>query len=167
MNNDALVAALGLDAVAAVHGYRLGVLAEAERWGLHLVSEALSGVVSVSGGIRVVVDPVDIRLAFIYSRPRPDHAGTTLSWGPAHGWSLSHRAASAPLCFYAGPRAAPLDLVPTPPQVLDWATGDPLGTAAPPVGVELDDEPRAIHRLLAFIDPKRSFPILGAFAPMS
>ncbi len=28
MNNDALVAALGMDAVAAVHGYRLAVCAE-------------------------------------------------------------------------------------------------------------------------------------------
>jgi hypothetical protein len=34
MNNDALVAALGMDAVAAVHGYRLHVISEAERRGL-------------------------------------------------------------------------------------------------------------------------------------
>ena len=33
VNNDALVAALGLDAVAAVHGYRLAVLAEGQRRG--------------------------------------------------------------------------------------------------------------------------------------
>lgn len=42
MSNDALVAALGLDAVAAVHGYRLAVLTEAERRGHHVVSRALS-----------------------------------------------------------------------------------------------------------------------------
>lgn len=167
MNNDALVAALGLDAVAAVHGYRLAVIAEADRRGLCLVSDALSGVTSIPGGVCVVVDPIDIRLAFIHSRSRPDLAGTMLTWGPAHGWSLSHRTASEPLCFYAGPGASPLDLVPTPAQVLDWAADDAGGAAAPPVGVELDDDPGAIRRLLSCIDPQRSFPVTAAFAPTS
>jgi hypothetical protein len=43
MNNDALVAALGMDAVAAVHGYRLHVISEAERRGLRLINGALPG----------------------------------------------------------------------------------------------------------------------------
>ena len=63
VNNDALVAALGPDTVAAVHGYRLAVIREAERRGLTLVSESLSAVIQLSAGC-VVVDPVDIRLTF-------------------------------------------------------------------------------------------------------
>jgi hypothetical protein len=49
VNNDALVAALGPDTVAAaVHGYRLAVIREAERRGLTLVSEPLSAVIQLS-----------------------------------------------------------------------------------------------------------------------
>jgi hypothetical protein len=41
MNNHALIAALGPDAVDAVHGYRVAVLAEAERRWLCLAAEAV------------------------------------------------------------------------------------------------------------------------------
>ena len=122
MDNDALVAALGPDAVAAVHGYRLAVLAEAGRRGLR-------------------------------------------TWGPARGWSSSHRTASGPLRSYAGPAAAPSDLVPTPQQVLDWASTDVRGAAAPPVGVELDDDPVVIRRLLDFADPQEHLPATGGPVP--
>jgi hypothetical protein len=47
------VAALGLDAVAAVHGYRLAVLVEADSRGLRLISPALSDGVPVSSGVCV------------------------------------------------------------------------------------------------------------------
>jgi hypothetical protein len=73
VNSDALVAALGPDAVAAVHGYRLALLAEADRRGLRLVSEAPTDAVPGAAGRCVVVDPIDIRLAFVYPpsrRPR-------------------------------------------------------------------------------------------------
>ena len=74
MNNDAMVAALGADAVAAVHGYRLQVIAEAERRGLRLVSEALCGVVRLAADVCLVVDPIDIRLTFGHvSRPGRPH----------------------------------------------------------------------------------------------
>lgn len=162
MNNDALVAALGADAVAAVNGYRLDVISEAERRGLRLVSEPLSDVVQVSAEVPIV-DPIDIRLAFLHCPGRPELAGRTLRWGPAHGWSLSHRAANAPLSYYAGHGAPPLFLVPTAADVVQWATGDGDGPGKPPVGVELDDDPEAIHRLLSFIEPQRRMRAFEAF----
>ncbi|MHA6793814.1 hypothetical protein ACVGVM_09910 [Pseudonocardia bannensis] len=164
MNNDALVAALGVDAVAAVNGYRLHVISEAERRGLRLVSEVLSDVVQVSAEVRIV-DPIDIRLTFLHCPGCPELAGRTLRWGPAHGWSLSHRTANAPLSYYAGPGATPLLLVPTAPEVVRWATGECDGPAAPPVGAELDDDPEAIHRLLSFIDPQRGLQAAEALLP--
>jgi hypothetical protein len=82
MNNDALVAALGMDAVAAVHGYRLAVRDEAAERGIYLVSEQLSGVIVVSPGECVIVDPIDIRLAFVHTSGRRGLAGRTLTWDP-------------------------------------------------------------------------------------
>jgi hypothetical protein len=163
MNNDALVAALGMDAVAAVHGYRLAVCAEAAERGLFLISEPLSDV-AVAAGISVIVDPIDIRLAFAHQRGSA-LADRTLTWNPAHGWAMSHRTATGPLSFCAGPAAAPLDLVPTPPQVLDWAVGEPNGNRVPPKRVDLDDDPEAIRRLLGFLDRRSAFSIVGAFVP--
>ena len=58
VNNDALVAALGRDAVTAVACYRERVVAEAARQGLRLVGGPL-------------VDPIDIRLRIGPSRRRP------------------------------------------------------------------------------------------------
>ncbi|WP_214371364.1 hypothetical protein [Pseudonocardia sp. H11422] len=83
MNNDALVSAFGMDAVAAVHGYRVQVISEAQRRGLRLVSEALSDVVQLSAEVYVIVDPIDIRLIFLPSSGRPDLTGWTLGWAPA------------------------------------------------------------------------------------
>ena len=57
VNNDALVAALGRDAVTAVTGYREQVVAEGARQGLRLVG-------------RPLVDPIDIRLRIGPSRRR-------------------------------------------------------------------------------------------------
>ena len=186
MNNDALVATLGMDAVVAVHGYRRAVCAEAEERGLCLISEPLSSVVAVSPGVCVVVDPIDIRLAFVCTRGRPGLAGRTLSWGPQHdwtmsyrtgsgpgtpswgpqhGWAMSYRTASGPLRFYAGPEASPLDLVPTAAQVLDWAVGEFHGSDATPAQVDLDEDPQAIQRLLSFLgEPGGSSPV-EAFTP--
>jgi hypothetical protein len=161
MNNDALVAALGLDAVAAVHGYRLAVLVEADSRGLRVVSQALSEVVPVSPGVCVVTDPIDIRLNIV-GPVGTELAGGTLAWNPAQGWSLS-RPDAAPR-FYAAAAAAPLDLVPTPAQVLDWATAGAVG-GDPPVGLELDDDPDAVRRLLAFVNPQRAVPLFEAFLP--
>jgi hypothetical protein len=164
MNNDALVAALGMDAVAAVHGYRLAVCAEAAERGLGLISRPLSEVV-VSPDVSVIIDPIDIRLAFVPSRGRRGLAGRTLTWGPEHGWAMSRRAANAPLSFYTGPGASPLDLVPTPPEVLDWAVGGFDGDGIPPIGVDIDDDPEAIHRLLGFVDLRSGFSTVEAFLP--
>lgn len=163
MNNDALVAALGMDAVAAVHGYRRLVVAEAERRGLRLVSEALSETVRDCAHAHII-DPIDIRLSFRHCPGRPELAGRVLCWGPAHGWSVSHRTANAPLAHYAGPGAAPLLLVPTAPEVVVWATGQTAGPATPPTGVELDDDPEAIRRLLGFTDVAHPQPV-RAFRP--
>lgn len=165
MNNDALVAALGTDAVAAVHGYRLRVISEAERRGLRLVSEPLSEIVQLAAEVRII-DPIDIRLTFHHSDGRGDLAGRLLRWAPAHGWSLSHIATNAPLSYYAGPAAGPLHLVPHPAHVVEWAATTELdGPATPPVGIELDDHPDAIKRLLGFIDPQRRMHPLESFAP--
>ncbi|MGE3288489.1 MAG: hypothetical protein AB7J32_20655 [Pseudonocardia sp.] len=164
MNNDALVAALGLDAVAAVHGYRLSVLDEARRRGHSVVSEALSDVVPISSGVCVVVDPIDIRLT-VTGPGDGLLSGSTLVWNPAEGWSAAEPGARP--TFFAGPGAAALDLVPTPPEVLAWATDGAPGPTRPPLHVDLDDDPTAIGRLLAFIDPGRLRPMFDAFAPGS
>ena len=167
MNNDALIAALGMDAVAAVHGYRLAVADEAAERGIYLVSEPLSGVVAVCPGVCVIVDPIDIRLAFGHAGGRRGLAGRTLIWGPEHGWAISHRTAGGPLCFHAGPGASPLDLIPTPPQVLDRAVGELDGNGVPPAGVDLDEDPEAIQRLLGFRALCGGFSTVEAFLPAS
>jgi len=156
MNNDAFVAALGRDAATAVYGYRQHVISEARQRGLRLVSDALLNVGDVAANADSddvdSVDPIDIRLTFLHCPGRADLAGRTLRWCPAHGWSLSHRMANAPLSYYAGPTATPLLLVPAAPEVVGWATGEFDGPATPPVGVELDDDAAAIHRLLGYLD---------------
>jgi hypothetical protein len=165
VNNDALVASLGLDAVAAVHGYRLAVLDEAERRGIRLASEALSAVEAVPGTGCHVVDPIDIRLAFGHVPGRPELAGRTLRWAPAHGWSLSHRLANGVLCYFASADAVPIDLVPLPPLVIEWAIGDADSSAIPPSDIGLDDDPEAVRRLLSYLDPGHRLPAAAAFAP--
>jgi hypothetical protein len=162
VNNDALFAALGVDAGAAVNGYRLDVISEAERRGLRLVSEAHPDVVQVFAEIGNA-DPIDIRLTFLHCPGHPELAGRTLRWGPAHGWSLSHRAANAPLSYYAGPGASPLLLVPTAPEIVEWAIGACDGPATAPAGIELEDDPEAIRRLLSFIHPQRRLRASEAF----
>jgi hypothetical protein len=111
MNNDALIAALGLDAVAAVQGYRLAVFSEAQQRGVSLVSEALSDVVSISSGVCIVIDPIDIRLAFTGDGVEQITAGASLTWNPAQGWCFIPPG-GMPARFYAGPAATPLDLAP-------------------------------------------------------
>lgn len=166
MNNDAFVAALGRDAVTAVHGYRLHVISEAERRELRLMSEALADVGSLSSEADSL-DPIDIRLTFLHCPGRADLAGRTLRWCPAHGWSLSHRTASAALSYYAGSTATPLLLVPAPSEVLDWATGEFDGPATPPVGVDLDNDAAAIHRLLGYLDAGRQRARVGGDAGLA
>jgi hypothetical protein len=136
VNNDALVAALGRDAVTAVTCYRERVVAEAARQGLRLVGGPL-------------VDPIDIRLRIGPSRRRPWLTGRSLCWAPATGWLITHRAGE-PYAYYAGPCATPLSMVPTAVEVVRWAAGTIDGAAAPPFGIELDDDPLAIQRLLAY-----------------
>ncbi|WP_214370585.1 hypothetical protein [Pseudonocardia sp. H11422] len=167
MNNDALVAALGMDAVAAVHGYRAAVISEATRRGLRLVSGSLSDVVQPAVGV-YIVGPLDIRLTFRRGPGRADLDGRALQWSPEHGWSLCRPSTQLPVRYYAGPRAVPLQLVPTAPDVLDWAIADPdrptsRCSALPPDGVALDDDPAALHRLIDFIDPHRRSHAYRAF----
>ena len=140
MDNDALVAALGRDADAAVRGYRAQVITEAWWRGLRLRAQT-----------RPDADPIDIRLSFQYCVGRADLAGRTLRWSAAHGWSSSHVVANAPLSFYAGSPAAPLLLVPHAWEVVAWAGGECEGPATPPLGVDLDEDPRAIRRLIECI----------------
>jgi hypothetical protein len=158
MNNHAPLAALGAEAVAAVNGYRLAVLAEAERRRLCLVADAPPADPQVGSGPSAHGTAIDIRLAFVHCPGRPELAGRTLRWEPAWGWSMSHRLANRPLCFYARSVREPLQLVPTPPELLDWAVADPAGTACPPVGVRLDEGPDAITQLLTFIEPDPRYP---------
>ena len=72
MNNNALVAALGSDAVAAVHGYRLEIVEQARLRGLTL-RPARTG---------PGTDPIDIRLVFA-DGPAAPLTGVVLAWGPA------------------------------------------------------------------------------------
>jgi hypothetical protein len=153
MNNDALVAALGVDAVAAVRDYRLDVVAEAARRGLRLVSDARAELVAI-GDAYVVIDPIDVRLHILDDPGSGDLSGGMLSWSPAHGWAVSRSAAHPPFAYYTSPVAGPMDLVPTASQVLDWLAGPFDGPALPPHGVELDDDPAAIRRLLGFASPR-------------
>lgn len=167
MNNDALVAALGMDAVAAVAGYRSAVISEAVRRGLRLVSGSLSDLEQTAVGIRII-DPLDIRLTFHRGLGRADLAGRALTWSPAHGWSLCCPPTLLPVRYYAGPGAVPLRLVPPAPDVVDWAIADLDGPAArysalPPAGVDLDDDPSALHRLIEGIDPQRRAHAYKAF----
>ncbi len=171
MNNYALVAALGMHAAAAVHGYRLQVISEAERRGLQLVSKAPPDVAPRCTDARLV-DPIDLRLTFLHTPGRADLAGRMLRWCPAHGWSLSCTGAHPPFRYYAGLHAAPLHLVPTASEVLEWAIGvldgPTAGHSAPPWRVELDDDPKAIQRLLSFVDrqlPVRAHELFSPAAP--
>ncbi len=164
MNNDALVAALGPDTVAAVHGYRLAVIREAERRGLTLVSEPLSAVIQLSAGC-VVVDPVDIRLTF-RAAPGIDLAKWALCWCPAEGWSIARNRLDPPARYFAGPGADPLQLVPTAEEVVDWACAQPIGSYEPPRGVGLDDDVAAIDRLLEFVDQRHPMSLYQAYLPV-
>ena len=78
MNNNALVAALGSDAVAAVHGYRIAVVDEARVRGLTLRSARTSA----------TTDPIDIRLVFA-DGPGGALTGQVLTWGPQGGWAIA------------------------------------------------------------------------------
>jgi hypothetical protein len=144
MDNNALVAALGSDAVAAVHGYRLEVVDEARSRGLTLRS------VSTGAGS----DPIDVRLVFA-DGPGGLLTGQVLTWGPARGWSIACSVADAAPRYLAGPLARPVDLVPTPAEVLDRVVSGRRGSTVPPLDVELDDEPAAIRRLLGFATARR------------
>jgi hypothetical protein len=165
VNNDALVAAVGPDTVAAVHGYRLAVIRQAECRGLALVSEPLSGVVQLAGGC-VVVDPVDIRLT-LRAAPGLTPTWRALRWCPAEGWSVAHGRLDPPARYFAGPGATPLQLVPTAADVIDWACAQPTGSTEPPTGLELDDDVAAIHRLLRFVDRQYSMSLHQAYRPKS
>jgi hypothetical protein len=167
MNNDALVAALGMDAVAAVQGYRTAVITEAARRGTRLVSGSLSDVVRTAVGVRIV-DPIDIRLTFRRRLGWADVNGRVLAWIPEHGWSLCCPPTHLPVRYYAGPGALPLHLVPSASDLVDWAIADLDGSEArysalPPEGVDLDADPVALHRLIECIDPHRRAHAYEAF----
>lgn len=153
MDNNALVAALGPDATAAVHGYRLQIIVEAERRGLRLADRAATSLARGDGA--GAADPIDIWLTFVQPNTNGRLAGRLLRWNPSHGWSGSPSVGHQPTSYYAGPAAAPLQLVPTAAEVLDWVTGKRNGSPTAPDGVELDDDMEAIHRLLGFINSHR------------
>lgn len=165
VNNDALVAALGMEAVAAVDGYRQAVIAEATRRGHRLLTAPLSGVVSHFPGDCVIIDPIDIRLTFEPAAGSGDLAGRTLTWSPACGWVRSPGTGGGQSSFYAGPDPSPLDLVPVPSHVLDWAVGELDGNDVPPGRLDLDEDPEAIRRLLGFLDRHSGFSTIKAFSP--
>jgi hypothetical protein len=144
VNNNALVAALGSDAVAAVHGYRLAVVEEARVRGLTLrPARTAAG-----------TDPIDIRLVFA-DGPAAPLTGQVLAWNPERGWSTTGSPTDPSSRYLAGPLARPLDLVPTPADVLHRVTGGARGSKVPPLDVELDDDPVAIRRLLRFATARR------------
>jgi hypothetical protein len=144
VNNNALVAALGSDAVAAVHGYRLAVVEEARVRGLTL-RPARTG---------PGTDPIDIRLVFA-DGPAAPLTGVVLAWGPQRGWSTAGSAADSAPRYLAGPLAWPLELVPTPAEVVCRVIAGELGSKVPPLDVELDDDPAAVRRLLRFATTRR------------
>ena len=144
MNNNALVAALGSDAVAAVHGYRVAVVDEARVRGLTLRPARTSA----------TTDPIDIRLVFA-DGPGGALTGQVLTWGPQGGWAIARAPADPSPRYLAGPLARPLDLVPTPADVLHRTTSGERGSKVPPLDVELDDDPVAIRRLLRFATARR------------
>jgi hypothetical protein len=146
-----------------VHGYRLAVIREAERRGLTLLSEPLSAVIQLSAGC-VVVDPVDIRLTF-RAAPGLKLAERALRWCPADGWSVARHRLDPPARYFAGPGANPLQLVPTPDEVVDWACAQPVGSDEPPRGMGLDDDVAAIHRLLGFVDQLHPMSLDQAYLP--
>ena len=160
MNSDALMAALGMDAVAAIRGYRSDIVADAARRGLRLVSGPLSHVTRTARGDAPVMDPLDIRLTF--DRSRADLDGRVLRWNAAEGWSARSPREPSAVRYYAGPGARPADLVPAAPAVLDWAVLDRAVagsdatrySASPPEGVDIDDDPRTLRRLIDFIEPR-------------
>jgi hypothetical protein len=145
VNNNALVAALGSDAVAAVHGYRVAVVDEARVRGLTLRPARTSA----------AADPIDIRLVFT-DGPGGALTGQVLTWGPERGWSIARTAADPAPRYLAEPLARPIDLVPTPADVLDRVTGGWRGSTVPPLQVELDDDPVAVRRLLRFATARRN-----------
>ncbi len=156
MNNGALVVALGMNAAAAVNGYRAAVISEAARRGLRLVSGSLSDVTRTPAEV-AIVDPIDIRLTFRRGLGRADLDGWVLQWSPEHGWTMCCPSTHLPVRYYAGPCAAPMHLVPWVADVLDWAISvespSSRHNALPPDGVDLDDDPAALRRLNHFIDP--------------
>jgi hypothetical protein len=155
MNNDALVAALGMHAVAAVQGYRRRVVAEAARRGLTLASAPLTDLVHPSTGACAATDPIDIRLVARIATNGDDRTRPMLLWNPAQGWSIS-ATGGAPISYYAGPHSSPLQLVPNAKELLTWVSDELSGRAtghpAAPKNLELDDDPAAIKRLLDCID---------------
>jgi hypothetical protein len=140
MDNNALAAALGRDARAAVRGYRAEVVAQARGAGLVLVEQPGS------------LDTLDIALVVAGVRAPAGVSGRTLRWSAAHGWSVAHRGDGPARRHLAGADATPLDLVPTAAEVVAWVAAAPAGPRRPPAGVELDDDPAAITRLLAHAD---------------
>ena len=88
-----------------------------------------------------------------------------MCWCPAEGWSSARHRLDPPARYFAGPGATPLQLVPTPGQVLDWVCAQPAGSTEPPTGLELDDDVAAIHRLLGFVDPQHPLPLHQAYLP--
>ena len=142
MDNNALVAALGSDAVAAVHGYRLEVVEEARLRGLTLRSAP------TGPGI----DPLDIRLVFA-DGPAGALTGVLVWSRIAAGRSpgtppIRRRATWRARRPAAGPRADS-GRRPVPPHRRS------ARLEAPPLDVELDDDPAAIRRLLRFATARR------------
>ncbi|MBA3367355.1 MAG: hypothetical protein H0T99_01545 [Geodermatophilaceae bacterium] len=117
MHSDALVAALGVETVAAVHGYRLEVIAEARRRGLSLVSEAPSDLLSPFAGDFGLSDTADIRLIILEG---PDGGGARLRWKPDTGWWLARPGANPDRNSYVPADALGFDLVPAASALLDW-----------------------------------------------
>ncbi|MFC4941930.1 hypothetical protein [Pseudonocardia sp. GCM10023141] len=155
MDNDELVLAIGMDAVAAVQGYRRQVIGEAARRGLNLVDEASLSLRQESADVRIT-DPIGIRLFFHDAGNRCVLAGRMLRWGPAYGWSLSRIGAQAhlPFSYYAGHGGSALDLVPTASELLDWVSREPDRASDHGAGkrayVDLDADWSAVRRLMGF-----------------
>ena len=154
VNNNALVAALGSDAVAAVYGYRLEIVEQARLRGLTLRPPA-------PARHRPDRHPPGLRRR---SGRAADRGGARVESGTR---LVDAGSAADPSSRYlAGPLARPLDLVPTPADVLYRLTGEARGSKVPPLDVELDDDPAAIRRLLRFATARhdRSSDALGLSA---
>ncbi len=121
MKSRAAEAALEVQAFAAVHRYRMGVIAEGRRRGLLLVSEAPSQQQPPLSDDCEVIQTADIGLILLEG---PSGSGARLRWHPDSGWWLARAGADPHRSRYVPQDAAPCDREPPAPALIDWTIAE-------------------------------------------